>query len=87
MAEAQQIAFSYKEVAEALIKQHGIHEGLWCVSVQFGIHATNFGPNESALKPTAIIPILQFGLTRQDKESNLTVDASKVNPKQKSRHN
>lgn len=85
MAEAEQIAFSYKEVAEALIKQSGIHEGLWHVCVKFGLLASNYGPNENDLKPTAIIPILQFSLTREDKETNLTVDAAKVNPRPKSK--
>jgi len=87
MAEVQQYMFSYKEIAQALVKQQGLHEGLWCVSVTFGINATNFGPNDNDLKPTAIIPIMQFGLQRQEKESNLTVDASKVNPKPKTKHN
>jgi len=83
MAEASQITFSYKEVAEALIKKHGLSEGLWAVSVKFGIQAANFGPNDNDLKPTAIIPILEFGLQKTDKENNLTVDAAKVNPKPK----
>lgn len=87
MAEPSQIAFSYKEVAEALVKQADIHDGLWCASVKFGIHATNFGPTENDLKPTAILPILEFSLTRVDKETNLTVDASKVNPKPKGAKN
>jgi hypothetical protein len=81
MAEASEISFSYKEVAEALIRQYGLHEGLWCVSVKFGIQASNFGPTDNDLKPTALIPILEFGLHKQNKETNLTVDAAKVNPK------
>ena len=33
MPETPQILFSYQEIAEALVKQQGIHEGLW------GLHA------------------------------------------------
>jgi hypothetical protein len=81
MSESTQYGFSYKEVAEALIKKQGLHEGMWGLAVKFGIQATNFGPNENDVKPTAIIPVLEIGLQRYDKESNLTVDAGKVNPK------
>lgn len=80
MAEASQYAFSYKEVVEALIRKQDVHEGLWALNIRFGMQATNFGPNEGELKPTVILPVLDIGIQRVDKESNLTVDASKVNP-------
>jgi hypothetical protein len=83
MAEPTQISFTYKEVAELLVKKHGLHEGIWSLNFRFGIQATNFGPNDSDLKPTAIIPILEIGLQKVEKETNLTVDAAKVNPKPK----
>ena len=41
MAEVKTYVFDYKEVAEALIKQQGIHEGLWGVYMEFGIGAAN----------------------------------------------
>jgi hypothetical protein len=83
MAEANNYMFTYKEVAEALIKAQGIHAGLWCIAVEFGLSASNVGPNEMELKPAAIIPILRIGLQRQEKENNLSVDAAKVNPNPK----
>jgi hypothetical protein len=85
MAEASQITFSFQEVAEALVKKQDLHEGIWSLSVNFGLQATNIGPNESDLKPAAILGILFIGLQRMDKETNLTVDAAKVNPKQKTK--
>jgi hypothetical protein len=81
MAEASQFMFSYREVVEALIKKQGLHEGIWGLSVNFGIQATNVGPNELDLKPAAIIPILSIGIQRFEKENNLSADAAKVNPK------
>jgi hypothetical protein len=81
MAEASQITFSFKEIAELLIKRQKIHEGIWGIYVKFGIGAMNMGPTENEVRPTAIVPILELGLQKFDKESNLTVDASKVNPK------
>jgi hypothetical protein len=81
MPETSQITFSYKEVVEALIKAHDIHEGIWGLFVNFGIGAANTGPNDTELKPTALIPILALGLQKFEKETNISVDAAKVNPK------
>ncbi len=84
MAEASQIIFSFKEIAEALVKRHGLHDGIWGIFVKFGIQASNIGPTENDYKPAAIIPILELGLQKFDKENNLSVDAAKVNPKPRS---
>jgi hypothetical protein len=64
-----------------MIKRQGIHEGIWGLFVKFGLVAANMGQSEGEVRPTAMIPILEMGLQKFDKESNLTVDASKVNPK------
>jgi hypothetical protein len=85
MAEPNQITFTYKEVAEALVKKHGIHQGIWGLYVRFGIKALNIGDSENSLKPSAIIPILDIGLQKFDKENSLSVDAARVNPKKKSK--
>ncbi len=81
MAEASQIVFSFPEIAELMVKRQGIHEGIWGVFVKFGLGAANMGPTETEVKPTALVPIVEMGLQKFDKESNITVDASKVNPK------
>ena len=81
MAEPIQIVFSYKEVAEALLKTQGIHEGIWGLYIKFGISAANVGPTPDALSPAAIVPILQIGLQKFDEENNLAVNAAMVNPK------
>jgi hypothetical protein len=80
MPETSQIAFSFHEIVTALIKTNNIHEGIWGLFVRFGIGAANIGQTETELQPAAIIPILQIGLQRMEKESNLAVDAAKVNP-------
>jgi hypothetical protein len=85
MPEPSQFMFSYREIAEILVKKQGLSEGIWSLSVNFGMQATNIGANESDLKPSAVVAILSIGLQKVDKETNLTVDASKVNPKSKSR--
>ncbi len=83
MAKAKQYIFSYQEVAEALVKQSGLREGLWGIYVKFGIQAANLGSPGTQLVPAAVIPILNLGLQRFEEENSLTVDASKVNPPKK----
>ena len=80
MAETGQYIFTFKEVAEALLKQQGIHSGIWALYVRFGLKAANVGADDSDVRPSAIIPILELGLQKAEKESNIAVDAAKVNP-------
>ena len=80
MAEVTSYAFTYQEVVETLIKRQNLHEGLWQLSIEFGLGASNIGPNDTDLKPAALIIVGKIGITRVEKETNLTVDAAKVNP-------
>ena len=84
MAEPRQYVFSYKEIAEALVKQEGIHEGLWGLYIEFGIGAANIAttPDSNDTTPAAIVPLQKLGIQRFDEASNLTVDAAEVNPRQ-----
>jgi hypothetical protein len=80
MAEATQIVFKHKEVVEALLRKHGIHDGIWGLYIRFGIQGTNIGSTDADLVPAAIVPVLEIGLQKFPKENNLSVDAAKVNP-------
>jgi hypothetical protein len=82
MPETKSIIFTHKEVAEALIKQQGIHEGLWGIYFEFGFGAGNIGPvpGDPNLLPTAIVQITKIGIQRFPEENNLTIDASVSNP-------
>lgn len=82
MPEATQIVFKHRELVELLIKSQGIHEGIWGLFVRFGLGASNVGASEAELQPAAIIPVLEIGLQKFEKESNISADAAKVNPKQ-----
>jgi hypothetical protein len=81
MPETSQLTFTFKEIVIALVKAQGIHEGIWGLFVNFGLSAQNVGPNENELRPSAMIPLLSLGLQKFEKETNLSVDAAKVNPK------
>ena len=88
MAEIKQYAFSYKEIAETLVKSLDIHEGFWGIYMEFGIKGANVGPSDDDLMPTALVPVVKMGLQRFKVENSLSVDASKVNPpKKRSRKN
>ncbi|MDX2042025.1 MAG: hypothetical protein SF097_12285 [Acidobacteriota bacterium] len=81
MPEISQIAYSFKELAELLIKDQGKHEGYWGVYVRFGIGAANAGASATDLRPTALVPVVEIGLQRFDDLNNLSVDAAVVNPR------
>lgn len=84
MPESREIVFSYKEIAETLIKKADIHEGTWGIVIRFGFGATNVNTNEIAgtetLIPAAIASVREIGIQRFDTPNNLTVDAAIVNP-------
>lgn len=84
------ILVGYKELAELLIKEKGIHEGLWGIFVRFGLNAANvnFAHSEGGgktLLPTALIPVQEIGIQRFAEATELTADASKVNPRPRGR--
>lgn len=80
MPETSQIIFSHKEVAEALVKKHGIHEGIWTLILQFNIQGANVAFGSPDLMPVAMVPVIGIGLQRADRITNLSVDAAEVNP-------
>jgi hypothetical protein len=80
MAEVSQYTLPYRELTTVLIKHLDIHEGLWSVFFKFGIHGFNLGLNNSSPVPTAIVPIMEIGISRDAEPTPLTVDAADVNP-------
>lgn len=84
MAEINSYAFSYKEVATALLRQQGIHEGLWTVSITLGFGVSAMGKPDSPndLRPGAVVLIESIGLQRapENTKNNLTFDAAEINP-------
>jgi hypothetical protein len=81
MPQTNNIVFSYKELAEALICRSNIHEGLWGIFLGFGLNGANVGSPTGELTPSAIVGVTKIGLQRFEQANNLTVDAAEVNPK------
>jgi hypothetical protein len=80
MPESTNITFTFHEVVTALIKAADLHDGIWGLFARFGLAATNVGESENLIRPAAIVPLVELGLQKFDKESNIAVDAAKVNP-------
>jgi hypothetical protein len=81
--EATQIVFKFTDLAAMMVKNADIHEGYWSIFVRFGISAANIALNNAPPVPTAIVPVLELGLTRETEQGPLAVDAAIVNPKGK----
>ena len=85
MPEAKTIVYEHRELTEILVKEQGIHKGLWGVYIEFAIQGANVStdPTGESLIPAAIVPVLKIGIQRFDKPNQLTVDAAVVNPAKK----
>jgi hypothetical protein len=81
MAETTQITFTHRELVTALLRQQNIHDGIWGLSINFNFGATNIGPTPEDLRPAAVVSITSVGLQKFEKETSISVDASKVNPR------
>jgi len=83
MAEAIQLMFDLNEITELLIKKQGLHEGLWALSVEFGLAATAVPttPDGKTLMPASVGIVQRIGIKKHEGEpNNLTVDAAVTNP-------
>ncbi len=85
--EEKRILFTYKEIVECLIKEKNIQEGIWGISIGFEFGAANVSKQDDSneFMPAAIVPITKIGIELVEEESNLTVNAAKVNPKPKAK--
>jgi hypothetical protein len=75
------ILFDLKEIASILIKNQGIHEGLWEVSLEVQATIGQLGPSQESRLPGALILVSKIGLSKAEKAGLNTVDAAEVNPK------
>jgi len=84
MAEVTQFNFDFKEVATALIKQQGLHEGFWLIAFKFSMGAGIIGATPDDARPAALLQMLKVQLVKQTQipppHPHLTVDAAEVNP-------
>ena len=82
MSEPTRYMYSHKDLVTTQIKDIGVHEGLWMLTVQFGLGAANVEnpEDQSNVNPAAIVPVVSIGILKTDTKNALTIDATKVNP-------
>lgn len=83
MAEPSTYTFDLNEVTVALIKQHGLHEGVWILGFEFGFGAAIVGATKEEARPSALVQINKLQLVRQigtGEGQPRGVDAGEVNP-------
>lgn len=80
MPDVTQYLFNHQEVVTALLRNQGIREGIWALTINFGFSATNVENLNGAPRavPAAILPVLGIGLRRTNKLDNLAVDAASI---------
>jgi hypothetical protein len=86
MAEPTTYNFDLREVTLALLKQQGLHEGLWDLGFEFGLVAGMLGPTPDQVRPSAMIQMSALQLTRHAEGAPFgpyTVDAAAANPKRR----
>ncbi len=81
MPETSQIIFSHKELVELMLKQQRIHEGICGLFIKFSLGASNVGPTQTEVLPAAIVAVTEIGLQKFEQETNISIDAAKVNPR------
>jgi hypothetical protein len=83
MTDAIKYSFSHEELLVILLKSAGIHEGLWMLSINFGLSATNMSNSNSGeenLRPCVMAFVENFGLMRVERAlKGLTLDAAIAN--------
>ncbi len=80
MAETKAISYSYQELAEILVKEQDIHEGLWGIVLEFGLQGSLLALPGGNHAPGAVIPVTKIGIHKFDEPNPMTVDAAQVNP-------
>jgi hypothetical protein len=82
MAEAIQYMFDHRELVELLIRQQGLQDGVWMLSIEFlQAAATVPAPDGKSQMPAAINIVQRIGLKKHEgPPTNLTVNAAEVNP-------
>jgi hypothetical protein len=81
MTEGKPMAFDLRELATALIRQRGLHEGKWVVGFEFNMAGINIG-GENEEKPAAVVQINKALLLpfAGHLPKWMAVDAAEVNP-------
>jgi hypothetical protein len=75
--------FTLQELAAALIRQEGIHEGQWVLNVTFAATGTSVraDPESGSSVPGLLVSVTGVTLVQATAPSPSTIDAAVVNPR------
>lgn len=80
MTESTQIMYDTKKLVSILLKDQGIHDGTWALTVEFVLGVGMSGPNADQIMPTAMASVAKVGISRADEGATFSFDASELNP-------
>lgn len=86
MPEPTQFTFELGEVATTLVKEQGLHEGLWALAFEMNVSIGTMGASSAEAKPGVLVQIAKVQLVRQTEArpgAIHVVDAALVNPASK----
>ncbi len=78
-------SYELREIAELLVKQRGLHEGIYDLAIEFNIGVGSVGGDPSAPLPGVVLGVKRIGLVKTSVHGATTVDAAKVNPPPKTK--
>lgn len=78
---ATEYIFSHENIARLMLKDRGISEGLWLLTIGFSMSGATIGPSQEEALPSAIVGIQSFGLQSTEHKGPMVFDAAKLNPK------
>ncbi|MDE1180144.1 hypothetical protein [Paraburkholderia sp.] len=72
-----ELMLSHIDIVKAVITHQDIHEGCWCLNINFNVSATHGG---QVPDPCVALSITGIGIMRADRNNPMAVDASVFNP-------
>ncbi len=84
MPDPVQFEFSLSDLTAILVKERGLHDGVWMPAFEFTFGAMHAGPSPAEVRPAALVQISKVSIVRvpdgMPPDFPLAVDAAKVNP-------
>lgn len=82
--DGKSIVFDPRKIAEIIIKDQGIHEGIFNLRLEFSLASGIMSPTQDVEKlPAIMVGISGIGIQKTEEPGEYSVDAAKVNPKRK----
>lgn len=80
MSEQVQFLLDPKAIMALILKDKGIHEGLWAFTVEFQLSIGVAGPTQDKALPTAMATVARMGIQKGVELNSITYDAAELNP-------